>query len=161
MAENTQQPEKPRLNRRKQDSPFRRKEDELRYNLFDRFLSLAKWLIALIIVILFFFYKTVSNQNQTDQYQIKLINELIDKVNHMQPNKSLVNDIIPGSCLACHPMNTGAELKIRSGYELSDFRAYVRGEKRIPENSVMPNFHKDNISDQQIERLYNYLKYVK
>ena len=48
-----EEPKKPTIRRRKDDPPFRRKEDELRFNLFDRFLSLMKWLLFLVILILF------------------------------------------------------------------------------------------------------------
>lgn len=140
---------------------FRRREDQLRYELFDKVISLSKWLIVLVLAILVFFYKTISGQNQTDQYQIKLLNEAIEKINHVNTNSSTKNEIIPGTCLVCHPDNTPSQMKLRPNFSQDDFRAYIRGEIRIPDNTVMPKFNKDAISDQQIEKVYNYLKYIR
>ena len=153
----------PRI-KKKEEIPtfqFRRREDQLRYELFDKVISLSKWLIILILAILFFFYKTISGQNQTDQYQIKLINEAIEKINHINTGTSNQIEVIPGTCMVCHPDGTPSQLKLRNNFTQEDFRAYVRGERRIPENKVMPKFGNDKISDQQIDKIYIYLKHIK
>lgn len=54
--------------RRKEDPPFRRKEDQLKFDMIEKTLTTTKWLIGLIVIILYFFYQTVSSQNQTDAY---------------------------------------------------------------------------------------------
>lgn len=154
-----EEPKKPTIRRRKEDSPFRRKEDELRFELFDRFLSLMKWLLLLSILILFFFYQTISSQNQTDQYQIKLLNELTEKVNTLVNQNPENNTPIPGTCLVCHAINSQNELRLKHSYTLSEFNDYVRGKYRPISNSVMPNFSSSVISDSEIEKIYNYLKY--
>jgi hypothetical protein len=150
---------KPTIRRRKDDPPFRRKEDELKFNLFDRFLSLMKWLILLVMIILFFFYQTISSQNQTDQYQIKLLNELTEKVNAMANQKNTTNFPIPGACLVCHAVNSQNELRLKHSYTLTEFNDYIRGKYRPISNSTMPNFDSSIISDIEIEKIYNYLKY--
>ena len=154
-----EEPKKPTIRRRKDDPPFRRKEDELRFELFDRFLSLMKWLLLLSILILFFFYQTISSQNQTDQYQIKLLNELTEKVNTLVNQKYENNTPIPGTCLVCHAVNGQNELRLKHSYTLSEFNDYVRGKYRPISNSVMPNFSSSVITDSEIEKIYNYLKY--
>lgn len=149
---------KPIRNRRKEDPPFRRKEDELKFNLFDKFLSLMKWLIALVILILFFFYRTIGSQNQTDQYQIKLLNELTEKVNSIAINQPSSKSVVPGTCLVCHPFNSPSELRRRSDLQLDNFKAYIRGTYRPISNTVMPKFDSSAITDKEIEDIYNFLK---
>ena len=51
--ETTQRPVK---TRRKEDPPFRRKEDQLKFDMIENTLTTTKWLIGLIVIILYFFY---------------------------------------------------------------------------------------------------------
>ena len=69
---------RPVKTRRKEDPPFRRKEDQLKFDMIEKTLTTTKWLIGLIVIILYFFYQTVTSQNQTDAYQIKLQNEILN-----------------------------------------------------------------------------------
>ena len=142
---------------------FRRNEDRLRYEIIVKMISLLKWSIILVIAILVFFYRIISNQNQMDQYQIQLLNETIEKINNLNLSRgtSSNNQIVPDTCVACHPEGTNLELKLRANFSYTDFKSYIRGERRLPENTVMPKFREDEITDKQIEKIYNYLKYIK
>lgn len=153
-----------RMKRRKEDPPFRRKEDELRFNVIDNLLSMNKYLIIIIAIILYFFYSTVKDQNLTDAYQIKLLNDLTEKVNANNEilNKfvsktSIGENIIPGTCTACHVPNR-MDIKLPKEWALQNFKDYVRGEVRIPSNNTMPKFDSKMVQDDQLEKIFIYLK---
>lgn len=150
-----------RAHRRKEDSPFRRKEDELRYNILERIMSAFKWLVVLNIVVLYFFYNTITSQNNTDTFQIKLLNDLSEKID--KSNKIIPKDYIsiinptPSKCLTCHIQNKN-DIIIRQNWGLREFKDYIRGNYRIPENKSMPHFTDNEVSDKEIEDIFIYLK---
>ena len=152
MADDTQRPIK---SRRKEDPPFRRKEDQLRFDIVERILSTIKWLVALNIIVLYFFYKTISSQNQTDAYQIKLQNEILSKIAIL--NTSAQINTTPSSCIGCHVPGR-MDIKLQKDWNYDNFRNYVRGTVRVPENNIMPKHDKDMISDKELEQLYLNLK---
>ena len=154
----------PRINRRIQEEiPFRRKEDQLRYDITNKIVSAIKWLIALNMVILFVFYNTISNQNSTDTYQLKILNDLNEKVTLMQrkmdssggSNKveSVSESFLPGICNSCHHLKENS-INIRASWSKDDFKKYVRGETRIPSNGVMPKFDPSQITDEDLDKIY-------
>ena len=161
MAEDLKQS---RQTRRKDDSPFRRKEDELRYNIIERMLSTFKWLVVLNMVVLYFFYSTINSQNITDAFQIKLMNDLTEKVNQnteilskFYSKNPVTQSIIPGTCTACHVPDR-MDIKIPREWALINFKEYVRGDIRIPNNGTMPKFDSKTIPDDQLEKIFIYLK---
>ena len=151
----------PRVNRRVQeDQPFRRKEDQLKYDITLRVVGAIKWLVALNIIILFLFYNTISNQNSTDTYQLKILNDLNEKVTIIQ--KKLDNQtrpevstgiVLPGICNSCHHLKENSII-LRASWTNEDFKKYVRGEIRIPSNSIMPKFSSSQISDEDLDNIY-------
>lgn len=151
----------PRGNRRVQeDQPFRRKEDQLKYDITLRVVGAIKWLVALNIIILFLFYNTISNQNSTDTYQLKILNDLNEKVTIIQ--KKLDNQtrpevstgiVLPGICNSCHHLKENSII-LRASWTNEDFKKYVRGEIRIPSNSIMPKFSSSQISDGDLDNIY-------
>ena len=143
--------------RRKEDPPFRRKEDQLRFDVVDRTLSALKWLVALNMMVLYFFYQTVSTQNQTDAYQIKLQNEILSKLNSIQMVTPKEGSFLPGSCIACHVPGR-ADIKLQKDWNYDNFKNYVRGTIRVPENNIMPKLDKDMVSDKELEQIYLNLK---
>lgn len=155
----------PRTNRRissYEDPPFRRKEDQLRYDITNKVVSAIKWLIALNMVILFIFYNTISNQNSTDTYQLKILNDLNEKVTLMSRKLEkdsnnrvdVVSDsFLPGICNSCHHLKENA-INIRASWSKDDFKKYVRGEIRVPANSIMPKFNPNQITDEDLDNIY-------
>lgn len=143
--------------RRKEDPPFRRKEDQLRFDVVDRTLSALKWLVALNMMVLYFFYQTVSTQNQTDAYQIKLQNEILSKLNSIQMAAPKEGSFLPSSCISCHVPGR-ADIKLHKDWNYDNFRNYVRGTVRVPENNIMPKLDKDMVSDKELEQIYLNLK---
>ena len=152
-------PQRPVKTRRKEDPPFRRKEDQLRFDMIEKTLTTTKWLIGLIVIILYFFYQTVTSQNQTDAYQIKLQNEILDKLNHLKVDAPYVgqSSIIPVSCIGCHVPGR-MDIKLQKDWNFENFRNYVRGTVRIPENNIMPKHDREMISDKELEQIYLNLK---
>lgn len=155
---------KPRMTRRKEDSPFRRKEDELRFNVIDNLVSMIKYLILVIAIILYFFYSVIKDQNNTDAYQIKLLNDITEKVNANNEllsrfySKNPIGDsVVPGTCTACHVPGR-MDIKIPKEWALQNFKDYVRGDIRIPNNGIMPKFDSKMILDDQLEKIFIYLK---
>lgn len=155
----------PRINRRLQqeEQPFRRKEDQLRFDITNKIVSTIKWLIVLNMVILFVFYNTISNQNSTDTYQLKILNDLNEKVTLMQRKldsnggyskvDTIGESLLPGICNSCHHLKENA-INIRASWSKDDFKKYVRGEMRIPSNSVMPKFSSSQITDEDLDNIY-------
>lgn len=152
----------PRVNRRHQEEvPFRRKEDQLRYEITHKVVGAIKWLVALNMVILFIFYNTISNQNTTDTYQLKILNDLNEKVtiiqkrldNQNQPDINQTGIVLPGICNSCHHLKENSII-LRASWTNEDFKKYVRGEIRIPSNSIMPKFSSSQITDEELDNIY-------
>lgn len=155
----------PQIRKRKEDPPFRRKEDQLRFDLIERIVGAIKWLIALVAIILYMFYSTINSQNRTDSYQLKILNDLNEKLVNLQktintdrnPNPDRNPQPLPGQCNVCHHLRENSII-IRTNWEYEDFRKYVRGELRIPENKIMPKFNRNQISDDEIRTIFEELK---
>lgn len=155
----------PRANRRVsnyEDPPFRGKEDQLQYDITNKVVGAIKWLIALNMVILFIFYNTISNQNSTDTYQLKILNDLDEKVtlmsrklenNSVNKNDVVAEPFLPGICNSCHHLKENS-INIRASWSKDDFKKYVRGEIRVPANSIMPKFNQNQISDEDLDNIY-------
>ena len=161
----------PRMNNRRssnEEIPFRRKEDQLKYDVTNKIVGAIKWLVVLNIVIMLIFYNTISNQNTTDTYQLKILNDLNEKVTLIQKkidsNKTMgtvvsQNDpvpqdvFLPGICNACHHLKENS-INIRASWSKDDFKKYVRGEIRIPSNGVMPKFSSSQITDEDLDTIY-------
>ena len=47
---------------------------------------------------------------------------------------------------------------LRGNMDANDFKNYMRGIKRIPHNNIMPNYTSAELSDLDIEKMYEILK---
>lgn len=142
---------------------FRRKEDEVRFEIIDKILNSLKYMIVLIIVILYFFYSVITSQNTTDAYQIKLLNEALEKLNKQEQllenrfNYGITKKALPGTCIVCHAPGR-FDIILPKDWKMDTFKDYVRGVVRVPDNKIMPAFDKNAISDQQLEEIFTSLR---
>lgn len=161
MAEETREPKQPRI-KKLLEAPqptFRRREDEIRFEVIEKILGSLKWMIVLVAIILYFFYSVITAQNTTDAYQIKLLNETLEKLNKQEQilenrfNYGVSKKPLPGTCLVCHA--TGRfDIILPRDWKIETFKDYVRGIARVPENRIMPAFDKNLISDQVLEEIF-------
>lgn len=139
---------------------FRRREDEIKFEVIDKLTSYIKWLIAAILIILYFFYKTISNQNINDAYQIRLLTENADRLVRMEKyySNNVNTKVLPSTCAVCH-IPGRMDIIVPKEWTVDMFKYYVRGEgERFPSNGIMPKFNKAAISDQQLEEIFLDLK---
>lgn len=142
---------------------FRRREDEIKFDTIEKILASIKYLIGLIALILYFFYQIIVSQNNTDAYQIKLLNETIEKINKQEAllenrfSNGFSKKALPGTCLGCHVPGR-FDVIIPKDWKFDTFRDYVRGVTRVPMNQVMPSFDKNMLSDTQLEEIFVNLK---
>lgn len=142
---------------------FRRREDEIKFDTIEKILSSIKYLIGLIAIILYFFYQIIISQNTTDAYQIKLLNEAIEKINKQEAllenrfSNGFTKKALPGTCIGCH-VPQRFDVVIPKDWKFDTFRDYVRGTTRVPANGVMPSFDKNILSDAQLEEIFVNLK---
>ena len=158
--------EKPQRRGRLQEPPppvFRRREDEIRFEMIDKILGMLKYSIILVIAVLYFFYSVITTQNTTDAYQIKLLNEAIEKLNKQEQllenrfNYGITKKALPGTCVVCHAPGR-FDIILPKDWKMDTFKDYVRGTIRVPDNKIMPAFDKNVISDQQLEEIFTNLK---
>mgnify|MGYP006348388651 CR=1 FL=1 len=161
------------------DKKFRRANDAVQYQVFvsilkayDKTLNLLKYTLLVMIVAIIFVYNSFSNDTTREDYQIRMINDIILKLDDLEKIQSgsnsppvdkakILERILDVShntkqCGACH--NSNNVIKIYTSWSYNDFKNYMRGIKRIPQNTIMPNYTKSELSDLDIEKMYEILK---
>ena len=161
------------------DKKFRRANDAVQYQVFvsilkayDKTLNLLKYTLLVMIVAIIFVYNSFSNDTTREDYQIRMINDIILKLDDLKKIQSgsnsppvdkdkILERILDVShntkqCGACH--NSNNVIKIYASWNYNDFKNYMRGIKRIPQNTIMPNYTKSELSDLDIEKMYEILK---
>ena len=161
------------------DKKFRRANDDVQYQVFvsilkayDKTLNLLKYTLLVMIVVIIFVYISFSNDTTKEDYQIRMINDIILKVDDLKKIQSGLNlppvdkskilerilDVSHNTkqCGACH--NSNNVIKIYASWNFNDFKNYMRGIKRIPHNNIMPNYTSAELPDLDIEKMYEILK---
>ena len=169
--------ELPDLENQNFDKKFRRTNDAVQYQVFvsilkayEKTLNLLKY--TLIVIAIIFVYNSFFNDTIREDYQIRILNDVILKLDDLKKNQIGVNTsqidkakllerIINIShntkqCSACH--NENNIIKVYASWNFNDFKNYMRGTKRIPQNNIMPNYTSSELSDLDIEKMYEILK---
>lgn len=171
--------ELPDLENQNFDKKFRRTNDAVQYQVFvsilkayEKTLNLLKYTLLVMIVAIIFVYNSFSNDTTKEDYQIRMINDIILKLDDLKKIQSgsnsppvdkakILERILDVSynakqCGACH--NSNNVIKIYASWNFNDFKNYMRGIKRIPHNNIMPNYTSAELSDLDIEKMYEILK---
>ena len=169
----------PDLENQNFDKKFRRTNDAVQYQVFvsilkayEKTLNLLKYTLLVMIVAIIFVYNSFSNDTTREDYQTLLLNNIILKLDDLKKNQigtntsqidktKLLERIINIShntkqCGACH--NENNIIKVHASWNFNDFKNYMRGIKRIPQNNIMPNYTSAELSDLDIEKMYEILK---
>lgn len=171
--------ELPDLENQNFDKKFRRTNDAVQYQVFvsilkayEKTINLLKYTLLVMIVAIIFVYNSFSNDTTKEDYQIRMINDIILKLDDLKKIQSgsnsppvdkakILERILDVShntkqCGACH--NSNNVIKIYTSWNFNDFKNYMRGIKRIPHNNIMPNYTSAELSDLDIEKMYEILK---
>ena len=169
----------PDLENQNFDKKFRRTNDAVQYQVFvsilkayEKTINLLKYTLIIIAIAIIFVYNSFSNDTTREDYQTLLLNDIILKLDDLKKNQigtntnqidktKLLERIINIShntkqCGACH--NSTNVIKIYASWNYNDFKNYMRGINRIPQNNIMPNYTNSELSDLDIEKMYEILK---
>lgn len=169
----------PDLENQNFNKKFRRTNDAVQYQVFvsilkayEKTINLLKYTLIIIAIAIIFVYNSFSNDTTREDYQILLLNDIILKLDDLKKNQigtntnqidktKLLERIINIShntkqCGACH--NENNIIKVYASWNFNDFKNYMRGIKRIPQNNIMPNYTSAELSDLDIEKMYEILK---
>ena len=169
----------PDLENQNFNKKFRRTNDAVQYQVFvsilkayEKTINLLKYTLIIIVIAIIFVYNSFSNDTTREDYQIRMINDIILKLDDLEKIQSgsnsspvdkakILERILDVShntkqCGACH--NSNNVIKIYASWNYNDFKNYMRGIKRIPQNTIMPNYTKSELSDLDIEKMYEILK---
>jgi len=169
----------PDLENQNFDKKFRRTNDAVQYQVFvsilkayEKTLNLLKYTLIIIAIAIIFVYNSFSNDTTREDYQMLLLNDIILKLDDLKKNQIGTNtnqidktklleriiNISPNTkqCAACH--NENNIIKVHTSWNFNDFKNYIRGTKRIPHNNIMPNYTSSELSDLDIEKMYEILK---
>ena len=169
----------PDLENQNFDKKFRRTNDVVQYQVFvsilkayEKTLNLLKYTLLVMIVAIIFVYNSFSNDTTREDYQIRMLNDIILKLDDLKKIQSgsnsppvdkakileriLAVSHITKQCGACH--NSNNVIQIYASWNFNDFKNYMRGIKRIPQNNIMPNYTSAELSDLDIEKMYEILK---
>ena len=169
----------PDLENQNFNKKFRRTNDAVQYQVFvsilkayEKTINLLKYTLIIIAITIIFVYNSFSNDTTREDYQILLLNDIILKLDDLKKNQigtntnqidktKLLERIINIShntkqCGACH--NENNIIKVHASWNFNDFKNYMRGIKRIPQNNIMPNYTSAELSDLDIEKMYEILK---
>ena len=169
----------PDLENQNFNKKFRRTNDAVQYQVFvsilkayEKTLNLLKYTLIIIAIAIIFVYNSFSNDTTREDYQTLLLNDIILKIDDLKKNQigtntnqidktKLLERIINIShntkqCGACH--NENNIIKVHASWNFNDFKNYMRGIKRIPQNNIMPNYTSAELSDLDIEKMYEILK---
>lgn len=159
-----------------EDFVFRRKEDQIKYDTTNKIVSIVKWLIVLNFILLYFFYSVTKDNKILVEYQMRMIGDISKKIERAhfseipsppgapatqgisKEYKSVFDTSVnAGKCMSCHDSSQNP-IRLEPMWDYGDFRKYVRGEKRIPTNTIMPKFLENDISNRELEKMYFELK---
>lgn len=169
----------PDLENQNFNKKFRRTNDAVQYQVFvsilkayEKTINLLKYTLIIIAIAIIFVYNSFSNDTTREDYQTLLLNDIILKLDDLKKNQSgsnsppvdkakILERILDVShnakqCGACH--NSNNVIKIYASWNFNDFKNYMRGIKRIPQNHIMPNYTSAELSDLDIEKMYEILK---
>ena len=169
----------PDLENQNFDKKFRRTNDAVQYQVFvsilkayEKTINLLKYTLIIIAIAIIFVYNSFSNDTTREDYQTRMLNDIILKLDDLKKNQigtntsqidktKLLERIINIShntkqCGACH--NENNVIKVYASWNFNDFKNYMRGIKRIPQNNIMPNYTSAELSDLDIEKMYEILK---
>ena len=169
----------PDLENQNFDKKFRRTNGVVQYQVFvsilkayEKTLNLLKYTLIIIAIAIIFVYNSFSNDTTREDYQTLLLNDIILKLDDLKKIQSgsnsppvdkakILERILDVShntkqCGACH--NSNNVIKIYASWNFNDFKNYMRGTKRIPQNNIMPNYTSSELSDLDIEKMYEILK---
>ena len=169
----------PDLENQNFNKKFSRTNDAVQYQVFvsilkayEKTLNLLKYTLIIIAIAIIFVYNSFSNDTTREDYQTLLLNNIILKLDDLKKNQigtntnqidktKLLERIINIShntkqCGACH--NENNIIKVHASWNFNDFKNYMRGIKRIPQNNIMPNYTSSELSDLDIEKMYEILK---
>ena len=169
----------PDLENQNFDKKFRRTNDAVQYQVFvsilkayEKTLNLLKYTLLVMIVAIIFVYNSFSNDTTREDYQTLLLNNIILKLDDLKKNQigtntnqidktKILERILDVShntkqCGACH--NENNIIKVHASWNFNDFKNYMRGTKRRPQNNIMPNYTSSELSDLDIEKMYEILK---
>lgn len=162
-----------------QKPPQRRKDDQISHHAliemvksFEKVLNLLKYTVIALFVAMALLYNIFTGDTTREDYQIRMLNDIILKLDDLKKNQNetntnqidktkLLERIINIShntkqCAACH--NENNNIKVYASWNFNDFKNYMRGTKRIPQNNIMPNYTSSELSDLDIEKMYEILK---
>lgn len=169
----------PDLENQNFNKKFRRTNDAVQHQVFvsilkayEKTINLLKYTLIIIAIAIIFVYNSFSNDTTREDYQIQLLNDIVLKLDDLKKNQigtntnqidktKLLERIINIShntkqCGACH--NENNVIKVYASWNFNDFKNYMRGTKRIPQNNIMPNYTSSELSDLDIEKMYEILK---
>ena len=169
----------PDLENQNFDKKFRRTNDAVQYQVFvsilkayEKTINLLKYTLIIIAIAIIFVYNSFSNDTTREDYQMLLLDNIVLKLDDLKKNQigtntnqidktKLLERIINIShntkqCGACH--NENNVIKVYASWNFNDFKNYMRGIKRIPQNNIMPNYTSSELSDLDIEKMYEILK---
>ena len=169
----------PDLENQNFNKKIRRTNDAVQYQVFvtilkayEKTINLLKYTLIIIVITIIFVYNSFSNDTTREDYQIRMINDIILKLDDLKKIQSGSNsppvdkakilerilDVshITKQCGACH--NSNNVIKIYASWNYNDFKNYMRGIKRIPQNNIMPNYTSAELPDLDIEKMYEILK---
>lgn len=169
----------PDLENQNFDKKFRRTNEVVQYQVFvsilkayEKTINLLKYTLIIIAITIIFVYNSFSNDTTREDYQTLLLNDIILKLDDLKKIQSgsnsppvdkakILERILDVShntkqCGACH--NSNNVIKIYASWNFNDFKNYMRGIKRIPQNNIMPNYASAELSDLDIEKMYEILK---
>lgn len=156
-----------------ENPPKRRKDDYISHQVlitmvksFEKTLNLLKYTIIALFVAMILLYNIFTGDTTREDYQIRLLNDLLIKIEDFQnqtprDSSGTLERIINLSyntkqCGACH--NENNEIKLFASWTFIDFKNYMRGTKRIPQNNIMPNYTQSDLPDLEIEKIFEILK---
>ena len=160
-----------------EQSPHQRRKDDLSSHQalvamlksFEKVLNLLKYTVIALFVAMALLYNIFTGDTTREDYQIRLLNDLLIKIEESQKQTKIdptqiLERIINIShntkqCAACHNKNN--EIKLFASWDFSDFKNYMRGTKRIPQNNIMPNYTQAELTDLDIEKIFEILKGAK
>jgi len=169
----------PDLENQNFNKKFRRTNDDVQYQVFvsilkayEKTINLLKYTLIIIAIAIIFVYNSFSNDTTREDYQMLLLDDIVLKLDDLKKNQigtntnqidktKLLERIINIShntkqCGACH--NENNVIKVHASWNFNDFKNYMRGIKRIPQNNIMPNYTSLELSDLDIEKMYEILK---
>ena len=169
----------PDLENQNFNKKFRRTNDAVQYQVFvsilkayEKTINLLKYTLIIIAIAIIFVYNSFSNDTTREDYQTMMLNDVILKLDDLKKIQSGLNsppvdkskilerilDVSHNTkqCGACH--NSNNVIKIYASWNYNDFKNYMRGINRIPQNNIMPNYTSAELPDLDIEKMYEILK---